>query len=59
MKNLKLNELNHSELIAISGGSKLKPLKELGQKAWNWITATDAYLSFKEGWNSVECDCQC
>lgn len=56
MNNLKLTELDHSELLEISGGNRWKRLKELGKKAWDVIAATDAYISFKEGWDSVECE---
>jgi len=56
MNNLKLTELDQFELLEISGGSRWKRLKDLGKKAWDTIAATDAYLSFKEGWDSVECE---
>lgn len=57
MEKLKLVELNKPEMIEITGGRiPWGKLKEWGQKAWNAITATDAYLSFKEGWDSVECE---
>jgi len=57
MNDLDLNELNKLELVNIYGGvGRLERLRRLAQKGWNYITATDAYLSFKEGWDSVECE---
>ena len=57
MENSNVIELNKNEMLEISGGKiPWGKIKELGQKAWNAITATDAYLSFKEGWDSVECE---
>lgn len=53
-----ITELKRQELMDIYGGKiPWGRLKDWGQKAWNAITATDAYLSFKEGWDSVECGC--
>lgn len=57
MDDLNLVELNTLELVNVYGGvGRLERLRRLGQKAWNAITATDAYLSFKEGWDSVDCE---
>ncbi|MDR9364574.1 MAG: hypothetical protein RI575_04515 [Balneolaceae bacterium] len=59
MNNLRMKSLSKSDLILISGGFRRIPwnkMKKLGKKLWDAITATDAYLAAKEGWNSVECN---
>lgn len=51
MDKLNLVELTKSELTSISGGSRLRILKELVEVVWIAIGIHDAIESFKDGWN--------
>jgi len=55
MKKINLVELNQNELTNTYGGNKFKKGFELVRSGLEIIGAIDAYHSFIEGWNSVEC----
>lgn len=55
MEKLNLITLNQAEQINIYGGNRFKKGFELIRNGLEIIGAIDAYHSFIEGWNSVEC----
>lgn len=56
MEKLNLIELSEVELTSMYGGNKFKKGFELVRSGLEIIGAIDAYHSFIEGWNSVECN---
>lgn len=58
MENLNVVELNKPELLEISGGSRWRRLRELGEAIWVAIEAHDAWESFKDGWNGCAPDAE-
>ncbi|MBZ9627136.1 hypothetical protein LB450_03375 [Psychroflexus sp. CAK1W] len=65
LKNLNVIELSAQESISIDGGGVggllklLKYGKKYGKKLLEVAGVYDAISDFKEGWNSVDCDCNC
>lgn len=57
MEQLKLTEMNTSEMIEISGGARWwSKALEYARKGLEVIGFFDAVDSFQEGWQSVECE---
>lgn len=59
LQNLNVAELSVQELVSVNGGGRIKGIK----KVLGWLATAiglyDAIDDFKEGWNSVDCDCEC
>jgi hypothetical protein len=58
LEKLNLVELNAQEIVEVEGGGKIKTIKKIAEKVWNWLGVADAIDEFAAGWNSVDCGCK-
>ena len=51
-------KLTLEESLEISGGNRLKKLWDTAMFVYEALQIQDAVNEYKDGWNSVDCDCK-